>query len=702
MADVTVHPECPFSEETFNLLAQLDQDFYIAHEAEFKKYVEQPLQKLCRQVAAQLPNEIIKRLELKVEAFQDSSNKICLGIFYDEITRLDLKNDFAQLFIYIDSNRLIFGLLIPDETNGKKRFIENLKTSFNKEIIFQNTSLPDNCELHFSSSGKSLDPINPLGEWLKLLTRQNSRTKDIQASVHLEPNEVLLYSSEQLASQIKQTFESLFILFLTANFDDPIDEIRHYLNSNNNTSAERYLERGIIHYRENNYQRSIKRFNTAIERAPNLADAYSYRGQAKAELGDIEGAISDYNQLLLIQPKNSEAYYNRGNAYHKLKDYDTAIQDYNQALNINSNFALAHYHRGLTYLALENQERAIEDLCRAVELFEQEKDMDKSEEAQSILQTIQLDYSEPSFTEICQSVRYQGLRISESTLRRYHLALKSRKFVILSGISGTGKTWLTKAYADAVEAEYLLVPVAPNWMTNEDLLGYLSPIDNKYHDTDFSTFLEKAEAEYQQAQVEKRTPKPYHLVLDEMNLARVEYYFAKFLSVMEVRMREGVAQIQLAPDKQVLLTPNLYFIGTVNVDETTHSFADKVYDRAQLIELEAPRQDLYEHLGDVPYREILMKIWDEVHTVAPFAFRVIDEIKTYVEEAEALNVSWQNALDEQLLQKILPKFKGTDDRVGVALQAFVDIVNDKDFPLSHKKATKMLETFNQHGFTSYF
>ncbi|MEQ9621084.1 McrB family protein [Coleofasciculus chthonoplastes] len=702
MADVTVHPECPFSEETFNLLAQLEPDFDIAHEAEFKKYVEQPLQQLCRQVAAQLPNKIIKRLELQLDAYQNSSNKICVGGFYDERTRTDWENNFAILFIRLDSDFLSFGLVIGDKTKSKQRFIENVKNNSNKEIILQNTCLPDNCILHLSKYSQRFEPINRLGEWLKLLARKNSSTKDIQASVLFLPNQVLLYSSEQLTTQIKQTFESLFILFLMATFDDPIDEIRHYLNANNNTLAERYLERGISNYREDNYQISIEELNKAIEQAPNLADAYSYRGQAKAELGDIEGAISDYNQLLLIQPKNSEAYYNRGNAYHKLKDYDTAIQDYNQALNINPNFALAHYHRGLTYLALENQERAIEDLCRAVELFEQEKDMDKSEEAQSILKAIQPNYSEPLFTEICQSVRYQGLRISESTLRRYHLALKSRKFVILSGISGTGKTWLTKAYANAVEAEYLLVPVAPNWMTNEDLLGYLSPIDNKYHDTDFSTFLEKAEEEYQQAQVEKRTPQPYHLVLDEMNLARVEYYFAKFLSVMEVRMREEVAQIQLAPEKQILLPPNLYFIGTVNVDETTHSFADKVYDRAQLIELEAPRQDLYEHLGDVPYREILMKIWDEVHTVAPFAFRVIDEIKTYVEEAEALDVSWQDALDEQLLQKILPKFKGTDDRVGVALQAFVDIVNDKDFPLSHKKATKMLETFNQHGFTSYF
>jgi 5-methylcytosine-specific restriction endonuclease McrBC GTP-binding regulatory subunit McrB len=160
--------------------------------------------------------------------------------------------------------------------------------------------------------------------------------------------------------------------------------------------------------------------------------------------------------------------------------------------------------------------------------------------------------------------------------------------------------------------------VAPNWTTNEDLLGYLNPItDEEYHYTDFSRFLEEAEKEYKQAQEEKRTPKPYHLVLDEMNLARVEYYFAKFLSAMEVRMREGEAKIELAPDKQVSLPPNLYFIGTVNMDETTQGFAEKVYDRAQLIELEVSSEDLDEHLGEVPYREILMNIWHCVHPVAP-------------------------------------------------------------------------------------
>ncbi len=710
MADVTVHPECPFSGETFNLLAQLEKDdFYIAHEEEFKNYVEQPLQKLCCQVAAQLPGEIIKRLEMKLDVAPNFTFNKYECKFYQKSTNFNSQN--ARLFINLVQDDFRFGLFIIDKTPDKQRFIQNSQKTLTKEVIIQNTQLPDKCSL-LSSSKKSLDRINRLGDWLRHLARQNSVTKNIQASVHIKPKQALMYSEEQLIDQIIQTFKGLFPLFLLATCDDPITALREYSNPRLIESAKFYYNKGLEKYNQGEYQDSINDFERALEKSPNLAEAYSYRGQAKAELGDINGSIADYNHLLLIQPKNAEVYNKRANAYHKLKDYDAVIQDYNQALDINPNFALAYYHRGCTYLELENQQRAIEDLRRAVELFEQEKDMDKYEEAQRILKTIQPDYSEPSFTEISQSVRSKGLRIAERTLRRYHLALKTRKFVILSGISGTGKTWLTKAYADAVEAKYLPVPVAPNWTTNEDLLGYLNPItDEEYYYTDFSRFLEEAEKESKQAQEEKRTPKPYHLVLDEMNLARVEYYFAKFLSAMEVRMREGEAKIELAPDKQVSLPPNLYFIGTVNMDETTQGFAEKVYDRAQLIELEVSSEDLDEHLGEVPYREILMNIWHCVHPVAPFAFRVLDEIKTYVEEAEKLKEAesseklddvWKEALDEQLLQKILPKLKGADERVGEALNAFVEIAENEGFELSNAKAAAMLETFNKHGFTSYF
>jgi hypothetical protein len=315
------------------------------------------------------------------------------------------------------------------------------------------------------------------------------------------------------------------------------------------------------------------------------------------------------------------------------------------------------------------------------------------------------------FEDIKQRIAAQGFRIDERLLRRYHLGLETRKFVILSGVSGTGKTWLTQAYAKAISAEYLLVPVAPNWTTNEDLLGYFNPIDQKYYDTEFSRFLEAAAREYKQAQEEGRLEKPYHLVLDEMNLARVEYYFAKFLSAMEVRMREETAPIELGSNEEIgknelLLTPNLYFIGTVNVDETTHSFADKVYDRAQLIELTLDREQLEDYLEekacDKDCNNVLMQVWDAVHSVAPFAFRVVGEIVTYVKQAEQLGVPWKDALDEQLLQKVLPKFKGVDSRVGEALEKFLEIAKNNKLELSVTKAEDMLNKFKVHGFTSYF
>jgi hypothetical protein len=293
------------------------------------------------------------------------------------------------------------------------------------------------------------------------------------------------------------------------------------------------------------------------------------------------------------------------------------------------------------------------------------------------------------------------MRIDERWIRRYHLALRTRGFVVLSGLSGTGKTWLAEAYARAVRARHVVVAVAPNWTTNEDLLGYLNPLTGQYHHTPFSRFVLKAAEAYEAAEWYDVRAQPYHLVLDEMNLARVEYYFAEFLSAMEIRARRGWAHIDLGTNEPLVLPPNLAIIGTVNIDETTHSFADKVHDRAQLIELQARREDLVAHLAGRPYQADVMAIWDAVHHVGPFTFRVLDEMHAYVTAAATLGTSWEEALDEQLLQKVLPKIKGADPRVGDALSRIVELTEGR-FPLCHRKAAVMLEGFRAHGFASYF
>jgi hypothetical protein len=314
-------------------------------------------------------------------------------------------------------------------------------------------------------------------------------------------------------------------------------------------------------------------------------------------------------------------------------------------------------------------------------------------------------YEEPPFAGIVQSITAHKMRLDEQTLRRYHLSLKTRGFVILSGLSGSGKTWLARLYAEAVGAQCEIVPVAPNWTANEDLLGFWNPLAESYQDTRFSRFLRRAGDHYQKAQAAGVMAQPFHLVLDEMNLARVEYYFAKFLSGLEVRVQGattgGAATIELGPDELVLLPPNLFFVGTVNMDETTHSFADKVYDRAQLIEMKVSRESLEAHLADKPHAEITLQIWDAIHQAAPFAFRVLDEIDSYLHQAAALNITWQEAYDEQLLHKILPKFKGADGHAGEALREFVQLTKE-EFPLAHQKSSAMMERFQHSGFVSYF
>jgi hypothetical protein len=171
---------------------------------------------------------------------------------------------------------------------------------------------------------------------------------------------------------------------------------------------------------------------------------------------------------------------------------------------------------------------------------------------------------------------------------------------------------------------------------------------------------------------------------------------------MEVRARRGSVEVPLGPSESLIVGPNLLFVGTVNVDETTHGFADKVFDRAQLLELDAPRGAIADHIGPGAYRTALLEIYDAVAESRPFAFRVVDDIKEYIGQSEGLGVSWSEALDEQVVQKVLPKLSGADPSIGRALEKLVDVAVGLGLELTRTKAERMLEGFSRDGFTSYF
>ena len=154
-----------------------------------------------------------------------------------------------------------------------------------------------------------------------------------------------------------------------------------------------------------------------------------------------------------------------------------------------------------------------------------------------------------------------------------------------------------------LERNYTFLSVRPDWRDSKHLLGYYNPLDKKYYATPLLNLILRAERDYRER---KNDALPYFIILDEMNLARVEYYFADLLSVLEsgreddgftrepIRLH-NVDEVERDQDipKEIRLPPNIYIIGTVNIDETTYMFSPKVLDRAFVIEFHDVDMDNY-------------------------------------------------------------------------------------------------------------
>ncbi len=179
---------------------------------------------------------------------------------------------------------------------------------------------------------------------------------------------------------------------------------------------------------------------------------------------------------------------------------------------------------------------------------------------------------------------------SIKSVRSFVSWLSTSKLLILEGLSGSGKTSLPTAFAKYAGWSRYLVPVQSSWKDKNDLIGFYNDFKHEYKETEFLKDLYKAD----------RDPKRVSfIVLDEMNLSRIEYYFADFLSLLELDKSEW--KIDLMPEKandigmpalvhegKIDVSENVWFIGTANKDDSTFTITDKVYDRAGVIEFTAP------------------------------------------------------------------------------------------------------------------
>jgi energy-coupling factor transporter ATP-binding protein EcfA2 len=202
-----------------------------------------------------------------------------------------------------------------------------------------------------------------------------------------------------------------------------------------------------------------------------------------------------------------------------------------------------------------------------------------------------------------------GLVVRRPLLLRIAASLAAKRFLILSGLSGSGKTkiaqafarWLAPAVEEGQSAAYAVVPVGADWTGNDNILGYADGLDPTRYVTRPALDLIQRASEPENALV------PHFLILDEMNLSHVERYFADLLSLIEsgeptelyrpVMDDDGAPQLRSGVEPVLQLPPNLFVIGTVNVDETTYMFSPKVLDRANVIEFRMEREELFGFLS---------------------------------------------------------------------------------------------------------
>lgn len=345
----------------------------------------------------------------------------------------------------------------------------------------------------------------------------------------------------------------------------------------------------------------------------------------------------------------------------------------------------------------------------------------------SVVQPTLVDGMATVLNAVRAKTRQRGLYYPDDLIKRYHLSLQTKPFVILAGVSGGGKTQLALAYAEALGAELAVVSVGSNWTSNEALLGAYDVLNDRFVPTEFTTFLSEAEAEYRDAQDAGREPRPYCVVLDEMNLSHVEYYFSDFLSKMELPEERRYVILHTYPGKdvppKVMIPPNLLITGTVNVDETTHRFSPKVLDRANFIRLDDI--NLQEMLNLVDYWSPVIYNKDQAREVTShlrsmntvltksqqhFGYRTAREIITWVDRATGAGAfAMGAALDMQILQKVLVKVQGskfnpTERQMIQELVVFLEDTLDPStqqpqFPESTKRIKRMLDELNEEEFT---
>ena len=332
-----------------------------------------------------------------------------------------------------------------------------------------------------------------------------------------------------------------------------------------------------------------------------------------------------------------------------------------------------------------------------------------------------IEYETGDECEFLQNLKQYSIKnnlcYKKEDLINFHISSKTNPLTIIAGMSGTGKTQLARAYANVLglkeDENLLFLPIRPSYTEPEDILGYFNISSQKYipSETGLIDFLIHAE-KYQNDM--------HIVVFDEMNLSQIEYWFSPFMSLLELKAQNRKLKLyskdidcknKAEYKSSILIGDNILFVGTVNLDETTKEFSDRLLDRANIVNLnkqsflEFSKEKMLSQNNTYKSKKYSAKIYkswindtnsldafndnelkllDNLHELIQkydkqkgVSFRILEKIGEYInnipkDECGLDMISKENAFDIEIKQRFLTKIKGTERQFGSLIGRFDD------------------------------
>jgi len=352
-----------------------------------------------------------------------------------------------------------------------------------------------------------------------------------------------------------------------------------------------------------------------------------------------------------------------------------------------------------------------------------------------------------ALNDLNQLIVNSGFEIPKRLQYAFHTSLKTSDIsclTVMAGVSGTGKSAFPKLYAQSMGLYFLPLAVEPRWDSPQDLFGFLNYMENRFESTTLGRALVQFNNSPHSDENINMKNRLLLVLLDEMNLARIEYYFSEFLSKLEMRRnvdiknpddyriisteiyagREGDKEKGIEPSDPMFLYAgsNVLFVGTMNEDETTQSLSDKVIDRANVLYFGKPEKMMIQqqHIGsNVNWSPLNFENWrswivepnensigdfedidllvNNINTTLsnlgrPFGWRTYKAIMAYIANHPFVNIDNQSGLkplSDQIAMRVMPKLRGLD------LSEYSEVFNYLGNQLTSIQDDALTDAFNK-------